>query len=829
MPTVRRTIIILLALCMHLSMQAQMESHPTYRRYITQDGLPQIQAERLWQDSRGYIYIGTLSGFVRFDGHGFTPFLKGRRLNIVGFAEVTDDEPAHMEGGEVRALGFIKQWKVDFDHVTPLSLDPKGHWLLNNLNAGNLPNGYVLVEDSLEQHRRLCLLTKHGLRTLLAHQLLEEMTPDRKLYYDPASGEAIIPTEKGVFRIRKGTGKAVRISDKADVFTLLRTNDGLLAFASDGIYEVGNGRLSQKVQADWKAASYGLTVRQLRSGALVVADEHTVYLCQKGAASSSNTHIRQIHTGINLIRDVLVDRWDRLWVASYQGVYCFFNQGFTNHWLTDSSDIVRAVGVADKGRLVVGTLNGKLMTYRYAQNAVSGIRLISEDAEQFYAPCATKVGSRVYMPGNGDVVSLNSDSLDASPVWLHLPRDRYQFVSEAWGKLITANRTGIFAYNPTIGVIDTLTTDILHPWCAAQGGDGRLWVGSSTGLFCIDKEHRVEKIPYRAQKLIISALVADQRGSIFFASADSLFFVSPGNKAVDGTKGNLIESMQSQIPELCGHEIRSLHVSPRGFLVVAVIDGLFVCRISNDYELSDIRFFDQQNGFTMTEPLKAVMAETEDGTIWVPGVEQMTSFRPEELLAYNEEETYIAPPLRWWQHVWVWLTAMALLAMGVWAVTRWYEKRRNRRHMIRLEREKKQREEQIEAIRQKAIQAEANDLAKDIVKMTEKDYEEKLTLRTATSTIVVEVKDIAFFKGDGNYSQIVTFRGKSTVLMGLGALERMLSPNVFVRADRSTLVNIHHICALQPKQRRCIFRSPSGQEVETTLLAPAFKRLQNLL
>ena len=168
--------------------------------------------------------------------------------------------------------------------------------------------------------------------------------------------------------------------------------------------------------------------------------------------------------------------------------------------------------------------------------------------------------------------------------------------------------------------------------------------------------------------------------------------------------------------------------------------------------------------------------------------------------------------------------------LGVWRATRWYEKRRNRLRMIRLQREKMQREEQIEAIRQKAIEeVKASELAKDIMKMTEKAFDERITLRTASGTIVVDVKDIAYFKGDGNYSQIVTFHDKDTVLMGLGALEKMLSPEVFVRADRSTLVNIHNISTLLPKQHRCIFRSASGQEVDANLLVPAFKRLQDLL
>lgn len=813
MVTFRRTLFLWLTLSLFLVVRAQMESHLTYRRYVTQDGLPQMQTERLWQDSQGYIYIGTLSGFVRFDGHAFTPFLKGRRLNIVGFAEVED---------EVRALGFFRQWRVDYENVEAMPLDPQGHWLLNNLNAGSLPNGYVLLEDSLEEHRRLCLMTKQGFKTLIEHRLLDEMMPDRKLYYDAASSEAIVPTESGLWRIK--AGKASKLSEKSDVFTLMRTDSALLAFASDGIYAVGENGLCLIQAANWSAVSYGLTVRKLRSGGMVIVDEHSVYIWD-------GTSIKEIMSGINLIRDVLVDRWDRLWVATYQGVYQFFNRCFTNHRLTDENDIVRAVTINDAGQLVMGTLNGKLMV---------GDSVISDDAEQFYAPNAAKVGGKVFFAGNSDVVCIEKDKEGKpSMKWLGLPHDRYQFVASAWGQLIVGSRTSISTWNPATQLFDTLTTKILHPWCAAEGVDGLLWIGSSSGLFSISQKHEVEKWEYPSQKLIITALVADHRGNIFFASADSLFMVKNGR----------IETLHQQIPSLCGHEVRALHLSPRGYLVVAVVDGLFVCRINKDYQLSDIHFFDHLNGFTMTEPLKAIMAEGGDGTVWLPGVEQMTSFNPEELLAHNEEDTYIAPPLRWWQHWWVWLTGVLLLALLVWTTTRWYEKRRNRQRMIRLQREKLWREEQIDAIRKKALevrdsqnyttestQAESPQtespqtaLAEDIVKMTEKSYEERITLRTASGTLVVDVKDIAYFKGDGNYSQIVTFHDSDTVLIGLGALAKMLSPEIFVRADRSTLVNIHHIYSLLPKQRLCIFRSPTGLGVKTTLLAPAFKRLQDLL
>ena len=264
-------------------------------------------------------------------------------------------------------------------------------------------------------------------------------------------------------------------------------------------------------------------------------------------------------------------------------------------------------------------------------------------------------------------------------------------------------------------------------------------------------------------------------------------------------------------------------------MVVAAIDGLFVSRLDSSYTTSGTRFFNNLNGFTSQEPLMATMAEQSDGTVWMAGLEEMTSFRPADLLAYDEEDTYIQPPLQWWQHWWIWLIALLLLAAAIWGAARWYEKRRNRRRLIRLQQEKQQREQMIETIRREAIKDATNDLARNILKITDKATDEHITLRTASGTIIADLKDIAYFKGDGNYSLMTSFHSSATVLISLGALEKELNPAVFVRADRSTLVNIHHIYNLLPKQRRCIFRSAAGQEIETTLLAPAFKRLQDLL
>ena len=44
----RRPFMLWLALCLSLCVHAQITGRLSFRRYTTQDGLPQMQAERVW-------------------------------------------------------------------------------------------------------------------------------------------------------------------------------------------------------------------------------------------------------------------------------------------------------------------------------------------------------------------------------------------------------------------------------------------------------------------------------------------------------------------------------------------------------------------------------------------------------------------------------------------------------------------------------------------------------------------------------------------------------------------------------------------------------------
>lgn len=643
----------------------------SYRRFTTLDGLSQMQTETVWQDSRGYIYIGTLSGFVRYDGLTLTPFLRGQRENIVGFQEV---------GGQVHAMGFVRQWSIRRsassradDDISKMPIDPEGNFLLNNFNAADLPSGYVLLEDRQEKDRRLCRMTTTGLKSVMTSPLFDEMTPDRKMYLDTTG--VYVPTPQGVYRLQEGHVAKI-ITDKSDVFAFTRTAKGLYALAADGLYLVESDGLTLLSRHQFDSLDYGLFVSQNRQGQLIVADSHTIWLYDSGLW-------RRLATGFNMIKGLFIDRWNRLWAATYQGAYCFFHCNFENHRLTDSNDIVRALAF-DGRQMVMGTLNGKI---------ISGGRLLAEDGENFFAPSATIIDGKVYMASGTDVAAIDGDTVS----WLGLPDGRYQFVSRFGNRLIIGTRGSVLAYHTDTGQIDTLTTETVRPWCAADDGQGRLWIGCNPGLYRLtgieDNKVSMEKVKSTPSTLVVTTMDGDGKGHVCFALGDSLFAINSGE----------IRPMAEALPVLRGHEIRSVHVSPQGYLVVATIDGLMVARIDDSCRARDIHWFDTQNGFTMIEPLMATMAETDDGSVWLAGLEETMSFRPDLLLDDNQESTVVEAPRPWWLQWWAWLCGILLLALAVWWMTRKFEQRHARRRMERLEEEKSKKELQLSAVRLKAI------------------------------------------------------------------------------------------------------------------------------
>jgi hypothetical protein len=90
-----------------------LKSEYSYRRYTTQDGMSDLITTSIFQDSKGFIWAGTIRGFCRFDGQQFKNF-DSHGLSVIGFAEYNR---------HVIAIGVVSSLCVnENDSVKPLRM-----------------------------------------------------------------------------------------------------------------------------------------------------------------------------------------------------------------------------------------------------------------------------------------------------------------------------------------------------------------------------------------------------------------------------------------------------------------------------------------------------------------------------------------------------------------------------------------------------------------------------------------------------------------------------------------------------------------------------------
>ena len=107
--------------------------------------------------------------------------------------------------------------------------------------------------------------------------------------------------------------------------------------------------------------------------------------------------------------------------------------------------------------------------------------------------------------------------------------------------------------------------------------------------------------------------------------------------------------------------------------------------------------------------------------------------------------------------------------------------------------------------------------------------QEKINFKSVNGKISVAVSDIAYFKAEGNYTQMVTFSRLDMVLEPLLSLEQRLHEHSFVRADRSTIVNVKKIYRLDCQQHTCTLQSENGRLRELKLSKSGIELLMSIM
>lgn len=245
-------LIIVCICCCFCGLKAEETVHGgySYRRYTTQDGLPQMLTECLYQDSHGFIWTGTLSGFARYDGITFETYLKGKEENIIRINENAT--------GEVRGFAFRRSYTIDTGGDSlRVEQQSTGNLYLNHVNSRLLPSGYAIYEKGDGSDKALYLLSDTGLVERFRHTLLDELGDIRQLYWEPAARLFFIPTAKGIYEVGEGGG-VVRLHEGISVYTFIIYSGQLWAAAADGLYRREGHSFERAYPYDFDYSFWGL-------------------------------------------------------------------------------------------------------------------------------------------------------------------------------------------------------------------------------------------------------------------------------------------------------------------------------------------------------------------------------------------------------------------------------------------------------------------------------------------------------------------------------------------------------------------------------------------
>jgi ligand-binding sensor domain-containing protein len=264
--------------------KAQVISSPfIIKTYTAQDGLPHNYVLNLWQDKKGYLWVGTIFGLCRFDGAGFT---------------------------QVKING--KENKV----LTSASEMPNGtFWISTKEGAAFLFDGKNILPlpDSLPEARTMAGFKENNFTT-------RNFPHSYPVFYHTPEGMAIDYFEQGLFISKKGDtlkiGRAanpgffMRIIGYANKEVYYFTDRGLYAWSPENKLRT----LYEKQLSDKRIYNcYYDSKKRFWIGTY----DHGIFISQPGNEKQLDY---QIQPANNLISGFYEDNEENIWIAGFEGL-----------------------------------------------------------------------------------------------------------------------------------------------------------------------------------------------------------------------------------------------------------------------------------------------------------------------------------------------------------------------------------------------------------------------------------------------------------------------------------------------------------------------------
>lgn len=541
-----------------------------FNNITIEDGLSQSTVGKMYQDSRGYIWIGTEDGLDRYNGREFKHYKNDKysENSLISnyIRAITEDRDGLMW---VATLEGISRMNLDTDEIKNYS---------GKKDQGNLSNSNV-CDVLATKDNRILAATEDGLNLYDEEKdnfcrILDKESdlPSQYIYSikEDSRGFIWVSTDQGVVELNKELKIVNKYEDTIGECDVYNTYDDLKGYVWVCTLDNGLFRINLK---NGKVDNYKNT-----------GDEYSI---------SSNS-----------VRDVVLDSNGRLWVATNKGISSF-NYG-KERFINYSNEPYGKDSIIDEktdcllkdnsGFIWVGTYSGisvfnpnssffHFKSKLHDKNSLSGnmVQGIYKDNDKALWVGTNTSGLNIITRDviihlNPENSNLISDSIqDITGV------DNYIFVGTDKGLSVFEkddnNNYNIINYTDTDGLpsnrIRALFVD----------SKGYLWIGTNNGLAILDvKNRQIIDIKYIFEKVgvddrIVGAIYEDSNGNYYvgFFLHGGLIKINPETKEY-----KLYKNDEENNYSISNNSIRYITEDLNGNILVGTSHGLNVLDLNTD-------------------------------------------------------------------------------------------------------------------------------------------------------------------------------------------------------------------------------------------------------
>ena len=556
-----------------------------FKNITIEDGLSQSTVKTIYQDIKGYIWVGTDAGLNRYNGYEFKQYKHDEyNKNSIShnyIIDITEDKNGHIWVSTISGLTRIDTDKDEiknyYSEKDNGNLLDSNRWRLLTSKEGKLIvfgiNGVNLYDEEKDTFNSIAL-KENNLNTAVIYSEEED-----------SNGHIWVGTDKGLVELDKNLNLIKSYEDtigEVEVYNIYDDLKGNLWVCTlgNGLFRINLNDKSIKNYKNSRSASSILSnnIRDVISNSsgdsiygIYKDDDNLLWLgtSEQDVNIINEKEVKYLHTeNSNLLSNTIIDITgykNKVFIGTNNGLSVLVkdNENYTITNYTEKeglpSNKITYLFVDSKGALFIGTRNGlaildsnnKLIDITYILDDIGisdkFIGAIYEDSkENYYIGCFLGGGLikinpntkkyKIYKNIDNDETSLSNDCI----IFINEDLDGNILVGTSYGlNILDVNKDTFKRYTEKDGLINNTIYGIL------VDDSNKIWISTNEGISALcTKKNDFENFTIidglQSNEFNGRSCFKDNNGNMYFGGINGFNTFNPDNIEISQFKPNII-------------------------------------------------------------------------------------------------------------------------------------------------------------------------------------------------------------------------------------------------------------------------------------------------